>query len=502
MVLSLFMIDAASEPVWDLFGGASSIWFPFRLLAVVAFATSLFSGFAIEVLRGLRWQVGALIVMGALALLVLPGLSPMASGVTEDFVGPNGISAFETLNGTVALTAGGEFLPAWATGQVRRSSLVASSAAGLPPNPVNSSTGARVQGAELVVDEPQHREVRLSADAEARVTFNLFFYPSWRATIDGRLLPIEPDPVTGLIVAAIPPGDHTIVFDFVMSLPVLVSSVVSLMALSVVSAVAAFTIYSWHASFGGGRRLRYLALASGLSLLALAGGWALFAGAFLLPDRDAIIRYEGDAFVSIDGPAPLERIRGQDVVVVEIEADVAGLDPPVTQIIVDLANEGRVTARRIISVPADGRLDRQEVKIRIAEAAPLGPYADTARLVPAHPRRPVSADARPLVNALEGAELRTMPFLIAESPRPEPAERTRLNSDWTLVNIELDDLADGTNDANPTIRAGEILRLAAVLEPLGDIDTPPGYSIRLFDRDGVLRVNRTREPVELARLGK
>jgi hypothetical protein len=60
----------------------------------------------------------------------------------------------------------------------------------------------------------QHREFRLQNDEPVRVRLNTYYYPHWIARLDGREIKIEAEAASGLMLAELPAGAHTLTFDY------------------------------------------------------------------------------------------------------------------------------------------------------------------------------------------------------------------------------------------------------------------------------------------------
>jgi hypothetical protein len=51
---------------------------------------------------------------------------------------------------------------------------------------------------------------RVHADSDVRLRFYIYFFPGWRATVDGQAAAIAPDPPNGLIGLTLAPGEHEV----------------------------------------------------------------------------------------------------------------------------------------------------------------------------------------------------------------------------------------------------------------------------------------------------
>jgi hypothetical protein len=65
----------------------------------------------------------------------------------------------------------------------------------------------------------QQREFRLQTAEPVRVRLNTYAYPHWVARLDGQELPIETEPGSGLMLLALPTGEHTLTFAYEVRQP-------------------------------------------------------------------------------------------------------------------------------------------------------------------------------------------------------------------------------------------------------------------------------------------
>jgi hypothetical protein len=78
---------------------------------------------------------------------------------------------------------------------------------------------------------------RVRADTSVRLRFYTYYFPGWRATVDGQAVEIAPDPPNGLIGMTLPPGEHEVRLRFGPTPVRLLAAAVSVLALAAILAL-------------------------------------------------------------------------------------------------------------------------------------------------------------------------------------------------------------------------------------------------------------------------
>jgi len=211
----VFMTGRASLGLWEGISFLKFIQFPWRLLAPLCMVLAwLAGGIGLLLPRGRRWAwVGpALAAAMALGLFLYntPLLYPRY--VHERPANPtlSDMLVEERKTGLLGTTTMGDYLPIWAGEMPWNSPLPAQYAAGGPVTWLDHSAlpaGVRVNGEHYGVND---MELSLAGDAPFPVVIQQYYFPGWRAEIDGRPAPIAPQERTGLITVAMPAGAHTL----------------------------------------------------------------------------------------------------------------------------------------------------------------------------------------------------------------------------------------------------------------------------------------------------
>jgi hypothetical protein len=222
--LSIFLMFHWSNPVWRLIPVIQKIQFPWRLLLIETFFALLCMGFILDHCRhrSSGWQRPVL--WSALALVLIANiwlsavhvkgfaLSPGQGDrfrdwrIYADMTYPELRERFGIYYGNPSLVDDLSFRPLWGADEdVRRLINV--------PEPLSTgSLGLFDNYGILTVDiwDPELRSLRAYTASTDRLVLRTFYYPRWRARINGKTAPITPDPATGLISLCLPEGESFI----------------------------------------------------------------------------------------------------------------------------------------------------------------------------------------------------------------------------------------------------------------------------------------------------
>jgi hypothetical protein len=236
LISLIFMVLPQSVAVWDLMPLLAYVQFPWRFLGLASLAAALLTGAAISDFRfsiadflnrkssiGNRKLGGRkplpiavlltfVIVLVAEALIIafsLPWLYPRYCSTTEGLSIAN-LAHLERGLGVIGATSAGEYLPIWVKEVPSGSSMEAMYRAGvpierldpssLPGEAVLKSAEYGLTSADILIESPQ----------PFRAVFNTFYFPGWRAYVDGKGVAIVPTEPYGLISFAVPAGERNI----------------------------------------------------------------------------------------------------------------------------------------------------------------------------------------------------------------------------------------------------------------------------------------------------
>ncbi len=234
MAVTIFLMLPISLPVWDAFPPAALIQFPWRLLMITAFLMAVMAGALAPALDGLGEAgalLAALVVVGSLAY-VTPQLTPV-SAVDESTSGP---TAFETkYPDMIGITA-------WTKKAPKDSPMVGYY---MGKGPLVKAHILKGSGSvKLLHHGGADDRVEVKAESPVTLQFYTYYFPGWKATVDGTPTPIRPEGDLGLITLDVPPGDHVVRIRMgTMSTPARrVGTVVSLVTLALTLAMFAWRV--------------------------------------------------------------------------------------------------------------------------------------------------------------------------------------------------------------------------------------------------------------------
>ncbi|MGH2521269.1 MAG: 6-pyruvoyl-tetrahydropterin synthase-related protein [Anaerolineales bacterium] len=194
-------------PLWERLPIGGLVQFPWRLVGPASLLLALLAA-SLSPRLG-HW--GLVIGTFLLFLYSLPWtFAPVFHTPTAPTV--RDIHSYEAETGQLGTTSTGEFLPRDVQELPAPDSLrthyaakpVIDRLAGLPAGVALISQSATLTSATATVD----------AQSPAHLTFNIFFFPGWRATVDGQPAPIEASTPQGLITVPVESGQHTVAIHF------------------------------------------------------------------------------------------------------------------------------------------------------------------------------------------------------------------------------------------------------------------------------------------------
>ncbi len=214
--LATFLITPPAKPLWDNLPLLKLTLFPWRLLGPISLWCALLTG-AFFTLHFSNHPFGNWFLGFGICLVIFAGL-PLASPPFETFTAAPtraDLAAIEIPPDFIGTTTVGEYLPVW----------VKQLPADLTENRARLINGEPIQKFDplpspVVVlptgEGPGVRSDSFTLDSPHVLTFTYrtFYFPGWRATLDGSPAPITITYPDGLMSVAVPAGKHTLTFEF------------------------------------------------------------------------------------------------------------------------------------------------------------------------------------------------------------------------------------------------------------------------------------------------
>ena len=215
LLLSTWLITPLSRPLWDHLPLLPMVQFPWRFLSVQALFTALLTGALVPFTftsmggkEGKRGWVAATVLAGLLAVAGLAGLQPEYLPITAEDVTVERLQLYELFTGNIGSTIRHEYLPRWVAPRPYTGPALFDP--DVPPRAI--PLGGELVRAEEITREPTRRLWTVEAGAGgAEVVFPVYYWPGWRATVDGAPVEVVPAPDSGCLTLAVPAGQHTVV---------------------------------------------------------------------------------------------------------------------------------------------------------------------------------------------------------------------------------------------------------------------------------------------------
>ncbi|MEE8390650.1 MAG: hypothetical protein V3S14_07640, partial [Anaerolineae bacterium] len=283
----IFLMTPVSTLIWERVPGMPFFQFPWRLMGPANLMLAVCAAGSVALLPARRWREPVVaMVLGAILLLALPVLYPPSW--LPDFGGtlPQDIIEWERHSLAVGTTSTGDFLPVEAALAPIRPmpSLVESYTQPGPVDRVNRVVlpeGARL---EIVEHGPLYDRFDISTPKQFVLRLYTFYFPGWRAYVDGDEVEIKVAGPEGFITLWVPQGEHEVLVRFEDTPPRTAGWIISAAGL-VMLGVAALLIRSFHDFHSPHFSLRSLLWPGGALLLFVA----LKAG--VIDPRDDWLRY-------------------------------------------------------------------------------------------------------------------------------------------------------------------------------------------------------------------
>ncbi len=208
---ALFLMTPAAERLWNVLPLVDLIQFPWRLLALTAFTLALLAGYGAWALmgdpaRGPAAQPHPFLYVATAVLILssLPFTKPQLVPLRPQDESPLAVLDFEmTYPDMRGMTTWAQRPPADAD-----SPLIAQYLSGQP-----LQKAAIVSGSGAILEQSSRAlsaQARVRANEPLTLRFYTYYFPGWRATVDGQLVAVRAEGPNGLIGLDVPAGEHEV----------------------------------------------------------------------------------------------------------------------------------------------------------------------------------------------------------------------------------------------------------------------------------------------------
>ncbi len=222
LALSTFLITPLSRPLWDNVPLLPFVQFPWRFLSVQAFFASLAIAYwgVPNLLGAWRnepervrdsnaltcWLAG---VVGAVLLAAsMLGLKPEYLPIGEEDVTVERLMLYEYFTANIGTTIRHEYLPRWVVPRPYTSEVLLRNGEKPPPLVMTGE----VKAAELLWRKPAAEGWAIEVTSpQASLAFHTYYFPGWRAYVDGQPREVQPVENLGYIGLDLDQGEHQVV---------------------------------------------------------------------------------------------------------------------------------------------------------------------------------------------------------------------------------------------------------------------------------------------------
>jgi hypothetical protein len=235
LIVLVFMLTSRSEWIWANVPLLAVAEFPWRLMGMAALCCAWLIGAGISARPTGKWsRIVAAVGMVAIILGSAVYLYPPKPFVLYGSEGTPSLldqARYERATGTIGTTTLGEYLPLWVEEVPPPRPLTAKVTAGQAPEKLDRSALPPGVQAELMAHTPHLDHYLFASEQPFVARFFTFFYPGWRATVDGKPVAVQVSSPAGLIEIPIPAGERELILQFTATPLRSATQVISLLSL-------------------------------------------------------------------------------------------------------------------------------------------------------------------------------------------------------------------------------------------------------------------------------
>jgi hypothetical protein len=222
LVTSVFMLLPASVGVWDRLPLLAFVQRPSRLLSLPTFLMAALTGSLVGIFhiraKDQRLVSPAFVLMIASLLIIIGASLPLLYPRYYDLASSDptllDMMDYERASGTIGTTSFGEYLPVWVRQAPNDSPLEPLYRSGAPLDRLDRSylpAGARVTSTSYEVNRA---ELTIISPEATQLVFHTFYFPGWRAVVNGEEVDTFPVSERGLLGLVIPEGESRVRVSF------------------------------------------------------------------------------------------------------------------------------------------------------------------------------------------------------------------------------------------------------------------------------------------------
>jgi len=213
----IFLMLPVSTAVWQRVPGLAYLQFPWRLLGPANLMLALCAAGGTTLLPAGRWRSPMLATgLATILLLALPVLYPPMWAPDFGPTTPQDILQWEQHSLALGTTSTGDFLPVEAAlvPLHPEPALIESYSRPGPVDKVNRASLPGGASVNIVAHGPLHDRFAVSTSKKFVLRLYTFYFPGWRAYVDGEEVEIEVAGPEGFITLRVPEGEHEVLVCF------------------------------------------------------------------------------------------------------------------------------------------------------------------------------------------------------------------------------------------------------------------------------------------------
>lgn len=219
LAASIFMMLPISAPIWENVPFLPIGEHPWRLMGIANLASAFLAGASPYLWSIIRSNKGPVTFHVSLSTLMVILASAVYLYPTKPFIEYDNPSLadyfrYELNTQTMGTTVIGEYMPVWAKEIPTTSPLMPAYLAGQPVEKLNRQELPDSVQAQLLEHTVVSDRYRFSSDQPFTVHFHTFYFPAWRAYLDGQPTQIQFTDPFALIAVPVPAGEHELLLRF------------------------------------------------------------------------------------------------------------------------------------------------------------------------------------------------------------------------------------------------------------------------------------------------